>query len=252
MHNRINILLAAVMMFPLWVDAYQPPVGWHWYNQPLTKKQRVPDKMPNSVLLRKLPPLQQVRVLHWYALNALAEAVLHPSVDHNRAYLHWQQFFTAQAGKFSQMMEATLLEHPALDYNLKYSHYNNAAPVMLGALQKAENKVILQDASTSGLFFFYRGHQPLDVAMAPVIKQFAQSYHFTLITIAVDGKTISLFPHSYPDEGQSKTMGVKAFPALFLVNPKTHHYQPVAYGFISRDDLARQFLAIATRFKEEF
>jgi hypothetical protein len=47
-------------------------------------------------------------------------------------------------------------------------------------------------------------------------------------------------------------MGISHFPALFLVDPKDESYQPLAYGFITQDDLARQFLDVATGFKPNF
>ena len=57
------------------------------------------------------------------------------------------------------------------------------------------------------------------------------------------------FPQSQRDSGQSVKMGIKHFPALFLVNPKKGEYKPIAYGFITPDDLARRVLNIVSGFK---
>ena len=46
-------------------------------------------------------------------------------------------------------------------------------------------------------------------------------------------------------------MGIKHFPALFLVNPRKGEYKPIAYGFITPDDLARRVLNIVSGFKTE-
>ncbi len=51
------------------------------------------------------------------------------------------------------------------------------------------------------------------------------------------------------DAGQAKKMGIKHFPAIYLVEPGTGTYKPLAYGFITQDDLARRVLNVVTDFK---
>ncbi|HGV4574421.1 TPA: conjugal transfer protein TraF, partial [Escherichia coli] len=47
-------------------------------------------------------------------------------------------------------------------------------------------------------------------------------------------------------------MGVSQFPALMLVEPGSEQYQPLAWGFMTQDDLARRFLDVATDFKAQY
>jgi conjugal transfer pilus assembly protein TraF len=54
------------------------------------------------------------------------------------------------------------------------------------------------------------------------------------------------------DQGQSQQLGVKYFPAMMLVNPKSGQVKPLSYGFISQDDLAKQFLYVSSDFKPNF
>ncbi|EMR0590430.1 conjugal transfer protein TraF, partial [Citrobacter freundii] len=42
------------------------------------------------------------------------------------------------------------------------------------------------------------------------------------------------------------------FPALMLADPKSGAVKPVSYGFISQDDLAKQFLNVSTDFAPNF
>ncbi|VDA68312.1 hypothetical protein BANRA_05267 [Klebsiella pneumoniae] len=44
---------------------------------------------------------------------------------------------------------------------------------------------------------------------------------------------------------------MKFFPAMMLVNPKSG-VKPLSYGFISQDDLAKQFLYVSSDFKPNF
>lgn len=45
---------------------------------------------------------------------------------------------------------------------------------------------------------------------------------------------------------------VKYFPAMMLVDPKQGSVRPLSYGFISQDDLAKQFLNVSEDFKPNF
>lgn len=244
--------LSLTLLIPLWSWGGQGsgPVGWQWYNNTLPKKPLKHHK--HTVPLNKLSPVEQVKVLQWYTQNALDKAILYPSVENSQRYMRWQRFFTTQAGAFTQSMQAMMLQDPALDYNLQYSHYNNAAPLILAYQQQKETATITRLAKTNGLFFFYRGKNALDAKLAPSVVDFAQRYHLALITVSVDGTVLPGLPDRQIDHGQNRRMGVKAFPALFLVNPVKKTYQPVAYGFISETNLAQQFLNVATHFKAEF
>lgn len=60
--------------------------------------------------------------------------------------------------------------------------------------------------------------------------------------------------HKYTrmDGGQASRLGIRYFPALMLADPKSGTVKPVSYGFISQDDLAKQFLNVSTDFAPNF
>ncbi len=47
---------------------------------------------------------------------------------------------------------------------------------------------------------------------------------------------------------RAQRLGVTHLPALFLVEPGAERYQPLAYGFMTQDDLMKRFLSVATDF----
>ncbi|MBB2375217.1 conjugal transfer protein TraF, partial [Escherichia coli] len=51
---------------------------------------------------------------------------------------------------------------------------------------------------------------------------------------------------------RAQRLGVKYFPAMMLVDPKQGSVRPLSYGFISQDDLAKQFLNVSEDFKPNF
>lgn len=68
----------------------------------------------------------------------------------------------------------------------------------------------------------------------------------------MDGVINPLLPDSRTDQGQAQRLSVKYFPAMMLVDPKQGSVRPLSYGFISQDDLAKQFLNVSEDFKPNF
>ncbi len=72
------------------------------------------------------------------------------------------------------------------------------------------------------------------------------------MAVSVDGKISDQLPQSRPDSGQAEQMRVTHFPATFLVDPKTHQWQPLAWGFMSHDDLDHQMVSVLTHFAPSY
>lgn len=103
-----------------------------------------------------------------------------------------------------------------------------------------------------GVMFFYRGREAIDGQLVQVIKNFRETYGLSVIPVSVDGIINPMLPDSRTDQGQAEQLGVKFFPAMMLVNPKSGQVKPLSYGFISQDDLAKQFLYVSSDFKPNF
>jgi conjugal transfer pilus assembly protein TraF len=236
------------------VTPADPFTGWHWYNEPKKKPEAtVPKPVPQTVPdFSKLSPEEQSTVLKGYTKQALARAILYPSAENTATFLRWQKFWTDRASMFSQSFAVAQLDHPDLDYNLEHPHYNSTAPIQQARDQEEQSQAISQLAGQYGLFYFYRGSDPIDAQMAGVVADFARLRHISLIPVSVDGTVSPQVPDSRQDTGQSVRMGISHFPALYLVDPATKDYRPLAYGFMTQDDLARRFLNVATGFKPNF
>ncbi|WP_210478197.1 type-F conjugative transfer system pilin assembly protein TraF [Pantoea ananatis] len=233
-----------------------PFTGWHWYNEPKKKPETPAPKVkpPQSGVpdFSKLTPSEQADVLKGYTKEALNNAILHPSAENTATFLRWQKFWTDRASMFSQSFAVAQLDHPDLDYNLEHPHYNSTAPLQQARDQEEQNDAIKKLSGEYGLFYFYRGQDPIDAQMAGVVADFARLRHISLIPVSVDGTVSPQVPDSRTDAGQTARMGITHFPALFLVDPKSKNYRPLAYGFMTQDDLAKRFLNVATGFKPNF
>lgn len=233
----------------------QPFTGWHWYNEPKPEKKRPPPPpapAPRVPDFSKLSAVEQSEVLKKLTSEAQARAILYPTAENTATFLRWQKFWTDRASAFSQSFAVAQLKYPDLDYNLEHPHYNSTAPLQQARDQAEQTDAIRDLSARYGLFYFYRGADPIDAQMAGVVADFARTRGIELIPVSVDGNVSPLVPESRQDTGQTKRMGISHFPALFLVEPKTRTYRPLAYGFMTQDDLAKRFLNVATGFKPNF
>ena len=235
------------------VTPADPFTGWAWYNEP--KKPAESPKIPPQPAPQAVPDMsklsaqEQAKVLRGYTMEALNRAILYPTKENTATFLRWQKFWTDRGSMFSQSFAAAQLSHPDLDYNLEYPHYNSMAPFVQTRDQQSRQNAVTQLAHQYGLFYFYRGSDPIDVQMAGVVADFAKTNGISLIPVSVDGQVAATLPQSRPDTGQSRSMNITHFPALFLVDPASKNYRALSYGFMTQDDLSKRFLNVATGFK---
>ncbi|WP_447874191.1 type-F conjugative transfer system pilin assembly protein TraF [Serratia fonticola] len=224
---------------------YNPAVGWYWYNTP--KKQ---DEKPE----RQEPPppasaTDQMSKLHEKRLELINAALINPTQENIKRYVAFQQMLVNQISQFSSGWEKVLLNNPDLDYNLKHPVYNGAAPIEYTKERQLQAKAISYINQRYGVFFFYRGNEPLDNRLGNVVREFSEQYGIPFIPVTVDGRVNPDLPESRADAGQAARMNITHFPAIFLVEPARQTYKPLAYGFITQDDLARRVLNVVTDFK---
>ncbi|ECI2792028.1 type-F conjugative transfer system pilin assembly protein TraF [Salmonella enterica subsp. enterica serovar Give] len=233
------------------LTAYGKDAGWQWYNAPV--KLPDPKTTDKSAQVRQEPDImQKLSALQTATKRALYEAILYPGVDNFVKYFRLQNYWTQQAGLFSMSAKKAMLAHPELDYNLQYSHYNGTVRNQLAADQAQQRQAISKLAEHYGIMFFYRGQDPIDGQLAQVINGFRATYGLSVIPVTVDGVINPMLPDTRPDQGQAQRLGVKYFPAMMLVDPKQGSVRPLSYGFITQDDLAKQFLNVSEDFKPNF
>lgn len=225
--------------------------GWQWYNEkrPVREQEKPPQPAASPApmdIMDKLSALQRA------TKRSLYEAILYPSSENFVNYFRLQNYWTQQAGLFSMSAKRAMLENPELDYNLQHSHYNGTVKNQLAADYADQRQAISTLAQHYGVMFFYRGRDAIDAQFVQVIKNFRETYGLSVIPVSIDGVINPLLPDSRTDQGQAAQLGVKFFPAMMLVNPTSGQVKPLSYGFISQDDLAKQFLYVSSDFKPNF
>ncbi|WP_416414386.1 type-F conjugative transfer system pilin assembly protein TraF [Pantoea sp. App145] len=228
---------------------YLPAVGWYWYNRP----QPVAEEEAVTSAQEQIPdtPTSRMSRLQAFRDDLMNEAMLHPSVENIRRYKIVQDWMVNQASLFAARWEKVLLDNPELDYSLTHPFYNGTANIQHIRQRQRQQEAIRFVNQRYGVFFFYRGQEPLDNRLGSVVKEFSAQYGLTVVPVTIDGRINPDLPDSRIDSGQAGNMQIEHFPAIYLVEPNSKRYQPLAYGFITQDDLARRMLNVVTDFSPE-
>jgi conjugal transfer pilus assembly protein TraF len=240
----MSLLLGSGVSAPFYQDQAR---GWHWYE--MKPKPKPPQRKDSvSVPLTATQRMQQYRKRIEEALN---EAILHPTPSNLLQYQRLQQELMNRAQTFSQTWMETVWSHPELDDTLKFPVNQKARHLYLDQEKKQTNQAIAALKKEWGLFFFFSSQCPYCVQFAPIVKQFAQIYDFEVIPISKDGSSLPEFPHPKLDPGILEAWGINFYPALFGVNPKTEEVVPIAFGFVSLDEIEKRIHTLTQRQKKE-
>lgn len=227
------------------------PQGWHWNNEPTKKVVRTSfRKKPHhkTIVMANLNPVQQVKAIH-QALIMAKDLALEDQTPQNIArYMAIQQWVYRQATRFSKNWVRTLLLYPQYNYVLKHPTATFVNQVKLSDQHKNEARLARVLAKKDMLFYFYRGQNPLDQEASKSVIPFAQNYGFNLVGASMDGHALKTIPTNINGNTDYKAFGLKALPALVLVNPQTGKHTLFSYGYPSQNGILRRLHRVVTDF----
>ncbi|MCD9476673.1 MULTISPECIES: type-F conjugative transfer system pilin assembly protein TraF [Photobacterium] len=240
--------------------AHATPQGWRWYNTPSSPTQQLkpkPPPMPPQASVTQTPPpkktltaTEQMQWFQGYMAEVQNKAIINPTVENTLAFMRLSHFIDGKTTDFGMTWKEALLEDPSLSYRMKHPTESLARQTQ-NAQIKARKVAAVESLANEGygLFFAYNGNTPLDQQLAPSIQAFADQYGIELLGITLDGKTLATIRDNKRNDGK---LNIQTSPALLLVNPKTNSIKPLAYGFISQEELLGRFLNVATDYAPDF
>ena len=181
-----------------------------------------------------------MKILKQKVEMALDKAILQPTESNLVNYIRLQNQINQKAHYFSKTWQKVIWHHPELDYSLRHPTNQMGTHLYLDLLHKKEEKAIRSLAEKYGLFFFFSSDCPYCRTFAPIVKDFATRYGFSIVPITINGKPLPEFPNARLDNGASKRLGVNRYPSLFAVNPKLNRVIPLSYGVMSKEELSQR------------
>lgn len=217
----------------------QNPIGWHWNNEQqeppaLPKRKKTEPNMPNN-------PIQQMNRIHQLLAYYKDKAVLNPTVENIKEYLVIQNMIMEQSSLFSENWKKTMLLYPQFDYSISHPTDSAITQIAQSNLHDKQVSTVKMMAKDYGLLFFYNGNNPLSYQMEKTVSTFSKFYHFSTIAVSVDHAVIPGLLHTKINHGQAQALGIKALPALVLINPKTGSHSVLSYGYASLNELLMDF-----------
>ncbi|WP_394230785.1 type-F conjugative transfer system pilin assembly protein TraF [Shewanella colwelliana] len=247
-------LLLLILSAPTAIASSAP--GWRWYNEPAPiKKQPKPQVKPTSSVTvtrtQTLSPTEQMQSFKRYFDDTLNDAVINPKDEKKvEKSMLLNQYVSNQSSLYGMTFKKVLLDNPALSYT-KDRPTEQAARSSYLALERSKKVRAVRRLADNGwgLFFVYNGLGEIDKALAPSVQQFASEHGIDVLGVTLDGQTL---PSINQNRENQQHITVPFSPALVLVNPGTGEMKPLAYGFISQEDLLGRFLNVATDFAPDF
>ena len=256
--SRLWVLVSLLLFHPA-ANATPSAQGWRWYNEPKPVEIAPPPPKPQQPTVtvtqsqspsKPLNATQQMQWFHRYMNEVKTQAVLNPTLDNVLAFMRISHFIDGKTTDFGMMWKQALLADPQLSYTVKHPTQSLAKKTQNAQLNARREAAVHALAEQGyGLFFVYKGKDPLNQQLAASVQSFAHQYGINLLGITLDNTPIKAIEHNKDNRGKIK---VDAQPALLLVNPTTGSIKPLAYGFISQEELLGRFLNVATQFTPDF
>lgn len=225
------------------ITAYaEKPIGFLWYNVPKevqAKKQGTP--------FSQLSYTDKDAVLHFYTMEALHKVRFTHQLEDERAFLALQNYWIKEASIHGALNQKALLYYPEYDFSVTHPTSDLGSKLYDSTQLSKQKSAVSALAKTHGLLFFYRGKEPLDAEQIPILQDFCHKFNFHLIPVSVDGKKAETLPETRMDNGHASQLGVRYFPAIIMVNPKSTAYTPVAFGLTTQDILIQRLSFVANQ-----
>jgi conjugal transfer pilus assembly protein TraF len=226
--------------------------GWQWYqNMPYINYDKIHNHYQQQAQQTpNIKPSQQLRAIQDDYKEIHDYAIIHPNdVQAAAADLAYKNYFYNQSHAYAISTEKALLLYPKLSANLEYPTARIATQILDHQKIEKQNIALAKVVSHHyGLFWFYKGNDQITQAMAPSLQAFANQYNIKLIGVTMDNTAIPAITDTRLNHGQAQTLGVKAYPGLFLVNLDKNKSYPVAYGFHSINQIKDSILNIVTQY----
>ena len=229
--------------------------GWHWYeslSDNKIKKRKAEEEKSSSGRSSSSSlqtPTEKIEAQRRELETKLHTAILEPSQQNITTYILAQKALMDQSQRFSEAWKKVVLTTPSLDETLVHPVDQNARHVYYDEQRRELSKKIQGLASEYGLFFFFRKNCPYCHQFAPIVKRFADKYHWSVLGISLDGGNLPEFPHAKRDNGIATRLSVTHVPALIALHPKTGKLIPLAYGMVSENEIEER-IELLTKLSE--
>lgn len=248
----ITLLILLLPLFAVHANTLDKPKGWRWYNEPKTKTEQPKEEVatPQNSVTTVMSATEQMQWFHREFNEALNDATINPlDEEKNLKVMRLKKFIDEKTTQTGMTFKKLINEYPEFSYT-KDRPTEQAARETYYQTIKAKNEASVRQLVQEGwgIYFVYEGQDAISQTLAPSVQAFAHRYNIDLVGISKDGHTFDAINENRIDN--SEKVKVPYTPALMLANIHTKELKPLAYGFISQNDLLSRFHHIATDYQD--
>ncbi len=195
--------------------------GWFWYqSQKANVSKKVLNKNPQQII-------KSWQNKHKYLR---AKAIVTQNPEDVARFIAWQNFLINHSERFANVFQHVIATHPEFDFERELPSSSVGHDAAVAKKERLELARIKAFAKDHGLFYFFDGRDEGSIVMAGIAQRFSEKHGFDLLVVAMNQQGVKAIPQARLDKGQAAALGVKYFPALISINPKTMATLPLAHG----------------------
>lgn len=225
--------------------------GWFWneaaaLQEATHKTGPAAPQMPAPA--RKRPEVVEFERLQHDLAEAQQVALMNPTAVNVNSLLELRAKMFRLVSTFTDAAQMVAWRSPTLDVTFDGVRPTNEAAMHTFDMTRmdARDATLRTLASDYGLFFVFRGDCPYCHTLAPFLRQFQQTYGFTVFPITMDDGALPEYPDAHRDNGMVGHMAgalqipLDQFqvPFVALARPRTGEVIPIGFGVMSADEMA--------------
>ena len=224
-----------------WFDRHSE--GWFWY-EPLDNES-AGEGNPQPM---KITPQQSLSAA-WIRQNIgqyLDRAIDEPSKENVSNYLYLDRMVKEKGEQFARVGKQVIESDPMLDENVRRPISPAAAKIKDDMAHQAKEEILRKVAKIAGLVFYYRGNCKLCHLQVQSVQLMKEHYGFELISFSTDGILIPQLPDSRIEQSPHPALNIKAYPALYLMQPPDN-IVPLRQGGVSFTELGNRIISVSAQ-----
>lgn len=233
--------------------------GWFWYVDPPAAEDPEDEQDALRSQAESAPSTQDVDLAAHKAFQQRLEratnaAVINPTDANVAEFLEAFAEMRRKASVFTDAAQVMAARMPWVDETAQGTRPTNPVAVRVFDQVQMETKDDLMRslAQTHGIYFFFRGDCAYCHAQAPMLKQLAMKYGFTVFPISMDGGSLSFYSNAVRDNGMAAQVMEQLripqqhfqVPFTVLANPRTRELVPVGFGPMSADEMVERIAMV--------
>ena len=221
--------------------------GWHWYEA--QQKEEVAKIAEEPADVGKLTPTEMVAKIRKDAEDKLHKAMIQPTEKNVMEYIKAQEKIGDRSEEFAKTWQRVVYKNVELDRTLEHPISNNALHLSRRDELERKREKIKKLSEEYGLMYFFKGECKYCKGFSSVVRDFAKTYNWELMPIQMGVVGLPEFKNAKLDNGISTKLGIAAVPALIAVHPKTGGIIPLAFGYVSEDEIEDRVDGLVTEKK---